>query len=160
MDLQFGEWLRAEFDAGELPPSGPNPDLTLLVAMVRATSRPLVGPPAAELLDPVPAADIRRAIVDSTPGLMADIDSDTANVLLTLARGWYTLLTGDFASKDAAADWAIPLLPASHRPALARARDAYLGTVTRRVERPAHVGRRDCAGPSRARPIGGLGSRS
>ncbi len=127
MDLQLGEWLRAELDAGDLPPNGPNPDLTLLIAMVHATSRPMVGPPAPELLDPVPAEDIQRAIRDTAPHLLADIDSDTTNVLLTLARGWHTLATGDFASKDAAAEWAIARLPRDDRPALVRARDVYLG---------------------------------
>ncbi len=129
MDLQLGEWLRTALDAGELSRSAPNPDLTLLIAMARAHSRPVIGPPATELLDPVPAEDVRRAVADTTPGILADIDSDTTNVLLTLARGWYTLATGGFASKESAANWAIPRIGPDDRPSLVRARDVYLGAA-------------------------------
>jgi streptomycin 3"-adenylyltransferase len=48
-------------------------------------------------------------------------------VLLTLARGWYTLATDSFASKDEAAEWVLPRLNPDHQAALARARDAYVG---------------------------------
>ena len=56
---------------------------------------------------------------------MADLADDTRNVLLTLARIWVTLETGEIRSKDEAADWAIPRLPDEHRPAMRRARDLY-----------------------------------
>lgn len=46
-------------------------------------------------------------------------------MLLTLARIWSTAETGEIRSKDAAADWAIPHLPAVHRPVHERARDCY-----------------------------------
>ena len=42
---------------------------------------------------------------------MADLEGDVRNVLLTLARVWFTLETGTIASKDVAADWAITRLP-------------------------------------------------
>jgi hypothetical protein len=57
------------------------------------------------------------------PGL----DTDTCNVVLTLARIWTTLATGAVRSKDAAADWALERLPEEHRTVLARARAIYLG---------------------------------
>jgi streptomycin 3"-adenylyltransferase len=47
-------------------------------------------------------------------------------VLLTLARIWTTLATGQIAPKDAAADWAIERLEPVERLALQQARDTYL----------------------------------
>ena len=126
-ELQYGEWLRADLEAGAIPGPRPDPDLATLLTMVLAQGRPLHGPVAAALLDPVPPGDLRRAIAEGVPGLMLDLESDTANVLLTLARIWLTLATGQIASKDAAADWALSRLPAAGRPAVARARSVYLG---------------------------------
>lgn len=42
----------------------------------------------------------------SVDRLLAGVDTDTTNVLLTLARIWHTLETTEFATKDAAAHWA------------------------------------------------------
>ena len=60
-------------------------------------------------------------------GLLADLDTDSRNVVLTLARIWSTVATGAIRSKDAAADWALERLPQQHRAVLARARAIYLG---------------------------------
>ncbi|MGW2149697.1 aminoglycoside adenylyltransferase domain-containing protein [Nonomuraea bangladeshensis] len=60
------------------------------------------------------------------PELLAELNDDTRNVLLTLARIWTTLATGEIRSKDAAADWALALLPPRHRPVLEHARNLYL----------------------------------
>ncbi len=77
----------------------------------------------------MPAADMRRAMVDGIPALLRDLDGDERNVVLTFARIWMTLETGLIVSKDAAADWALPRLPRQHRTALAHARAIYLGEV-------------------------------
>jgi hypothetical protein len=128
LDFQYGDWLRREFERGELPPwPTPSPDLAVLITTVLRTSQPLLGPPAVQVLDPVPAADLERAMLDSIADLLADLEPDTGNVILTLARIWTTLGTGEIRSKDAAADWVLPRLPAEHRPVLARARAIYLG---------------------------------
>jgi streptomycin 3"-adenylyltransferase len=126
-EFLYGEWLRDEYEAGTVPSPGPAPDLAPLIAMVLLGNRPLLGPPPAQVLDPVPAHDLRRAIVAGVPNLLNDLESDTRNVLLTLARIWTTLATGEIRSKDAAADWVVPRLPAEHRPVLARARAMYVG---------------------------------
>ncbi|MGX1560506.1 aminoglycoside adenylyltransferase family protein [Streptomyces sp. NPDC055506] len=126
-DFLYGDWLREEYERGVVPGREPSPDLAPLLTMVLLADAPLHGPPPAELLDPVPHADLRRAVVAGVPDLMAELDSDTRNVLLTLARIWSTLITGDIRSKDAAAVWALERLPAEHRPVLARARAVYLG---------------------------------
>lgn len=125
MDLQYGDWLRADFERGLIPPPAPNPDLAALLTMTLLGGRPLVGPPAADVLAPVPHDDLLRAGLDELDGILADLDHDTRNMLLTLARIWCTAETGEIRSKDAAADWALPHLPPEHRPVLARARDGY-----------------------------------
>ena len=99
IELQYGEWMRDEFLSGQLEPwRTPNPDLAVLITMVRASGRPLNGPPASELLDPVPRLDLEQAMRDELPSLLEDVDSDTRNVLLTLARMWSTLATGSIRS--------------------------------------------------------------
>ncbi|WPO73248.1 MULTISPECIES: aminoglycoside adenylyltransferase domain-containing protein [unclassified Streptomyces] len=79
-----------------------------------------------QVLDPVPHADLIRASVAGIPDLLDDLEGDTRNVLLTLARIWTTLATGHIRSKDAAADWALAQLPPEHRPVLEHARHLYL----------------------------------
>lgn len=125
MDLQYGDWLRAEFERGEIPPPRPNPDLAALVTMTLRYGRALHGPPAADVFARVPHEDLLRAGLDELDGIVADLDDDTRNMLLTLVRIWCTAETGEIRSKDGAADWAIPHLPATHRPVLERARDGY-----------------------------------
>ena len=127
-DFQFGEWLRERMDAGMTVPDEPhNPDLTLLVAMVRQGGRPLDGAAPKSVIAEVERHRLRQALIDVVPGLLEDLDTDTANVLLTLARVAYTLATGEFVTKDAAAEWVLPRLGGRSRPALERARDIYLG---------------------------------
>ena len=129
LDFQYGDWLRRDFEAGDLEPwpSRTNPDLAVLLTMVLRADAPLAGPPPGAVLDPVPRSDLARAMTDGLEPLLADLDDDTRNVVLTLARIWCTLATGEIRAKDAAADWALERLPDEHRPVLARARAAYLG---------------------------------
>jgi len=129
-EFQYGEWLRGELVSGNLAPWPPvNPDVAVLLTMVLGSGRPLLGPPAADLLDPVPHDDLVRAMRDEVPSLLDDLDSDTRNVLLTLARIWTTVGTGGIRSKDAAADWVLARLPEGYRPMLELARNAYLGVA-------------------------------
>lgn len=125
MDFQYGDWLRDQLERGEIPPPAPNPDLAALLTMTLLYGRPLAGPQPADVLVPVPHEDLVRAGVDGIEGILADLDGDTRNMLLTLARIWTTAETGEIRSKDAAADWAVPRLPIEHRPVLERARDCY-----------------------------------
>ncbi|CAL9279298.1 Streptomycin 3''-adenylyltransferase [Streptomyces sp. enrichment culture] len=125
-DFLYGEWLRGEYEAGLVPQPEPMPDLALLITMVLSGDHPLTGLRPARVLDPVPRADLVRASVAGIPGLLDELDSDTRNVLLTLARIWTTLATGRIRSKDAAADWALARLPPEHRAVLGHARQLYL----------------------------------
>ncbi|MEU7962736.1 aminoglycoside adenylyltransferase family protein [Streptomyces sp. NPDC049097] len=122
----YGEWLRAQYEAGEVPQPEPMPDLALMISMARTGDHPLAGQRPAHVLDPVPQTDLARASVAGIPSLLNDLDSDTRNVLLTLARIWTTLATGQIKSKDAAAERALAQLPCEHRAALDHARQLYL----------------------------------
>jgi streptomycin 3"-adenylyltransferase len=126
-DLLYGEWLRGGYERGE-PASAEEhaPDLAPLLTMVLHGNRPLFWPPPSVLLDPVPSSDLRRAIGAGIPALLADLPTDTANVLLTLARIWTTLATGAIRAKDQAADWALDRLSPDARPALRHARAVYI----------------------------------
>ncbi|MGH4031616.1 aminoglycoside adenylyltransferase family protein [Actinomycetota bacterium Odt1-20B] len=125
-DFLYGEWLRAQYEAGEVPRREPMPDLALLLTTVLSGGHALSGPPPVHVLDPVPHEDVVQAAVAGIPDLLGDVDDDTRNVVLTLARIWTTLATGEIRTKDAAADWALAHLPPEHRPVLEHARDLYL----------------------------------
>ncbi len=127
-DFLYGEWLREDFEAGAIPMPEPMPDLAVLVTMVLAGDHALSGPPPARLLPPVPHADVVRASVAGIPGLLDDLEHDTRNVILTLARIWTTVATGGITSKAAAADWACARLPPHHRPVLQHAKELYLNS--------------------------------
>jgi predicted nucleotidyltransferase len=128
MELQYGDWWRREFEAGGPEPwSSPNSDLTILLSAARANSVPLFGPPFETVVGPIPREDLKRALRDVIPELIANLDDDVRNVLLTLARVWYTLQTGVIAAKDVAAAWALARLPEGRGEALRRARAGYLG---------------------------------
>ena len=128
-DFQYGDWLRREFESGNVEPwpRTTNPDLASLITMVLLADAPVLGPPPAAIFDPVPHNDLLSAIVGDIDALLCDLDADTRNVILTLARIWSTVATGVIRSKDAAADWALGRLPEEHQAVLARARAIYLG---------------------------------
>lgn len=118
--------MRTEYEAGRVPEPESMPDLALLIAMAPAGDHPLIGPRPAQIFDPVPTSDLIHASVVGIPGLIDDLEGDTRNVLLTFARIWTTLATGQIMSKDAAAGWALAQLPPEHRPVLEHARQLYL----------------------------------
>lgn len=123
----YGEWLRDEFEKGQIQEPAYDPDLAIVLAKVRKHSVSLFGPQALDILAPVPMADIRRAIKESLPGLIEGTKGDERNVILTLARMWLTVAVGEISPKDVAAEWAIPLLPAEHAALLDLTRKAYRG---------------------------------
>jgi predicted nucleotidyltransferase len=119
-DFHHSDWWPGMRDRGT------NPDLAVLVTMLRAADRPLYGPPATTVFDPVPEEDLRRTTLAAVDDVLRDLDGDTRNVLLTLARVWATVESGEVLPKDRAATWALERLPQEHRPVLERARDLYL----------------------------------
>lgn len=132
-EFQYGEWLRDFYEGGGTPSPTPDPDLALLITMVLLGNSPLAGsPPPGEVLDPVPERDLVQALAAGVPALLEELASDTRNVVLTLARIWMTLTTGEISSKESAAHWALPRLPPGPGSVLAHAAAVYRGDVPER----------------------------
>lgn len=128
-DFQYGEWLRADFERGWTPSPELSPDLAPVLTMVLRCDAPLFGPPPADVLDHVPREDLVRGVLAGVPALADDLDTDTTNVLLTIARVWHTADTGDIVPKDVAATWVLDRLPGEHRAVMEHARAVYVGDV-------------------------------
>lgn len=125
----YGEWLRQEIEAGQYPQAHENPDLVILLWQARQHSAALHGPQAKALLPEFSFEEIQKALVASLPDLMENLKGDERNVLLTLSRMWYTLVTHGITSKDHSALWALDRLPASYAPLLQLAKEGYLGAA-------------------------------
>lgn len=130
----YGEWLRSAYERGPVPEPMDDPDLAILLSQIRSSSIALVGEEAPQVLAPVPAADLKRAMKDCLPDLMYNLKGDERNVILTLARMWVTAESDEFVSKDEAAKRVIPRLPKEMAPLLALAGKAYRGEAADRWE--------------------------
>ncbi|HHS8592873.1 TPA: aminoglycoside adenylyltransferase domain-containing protein, partial [Escherichia coli] len=77
-----------------------------------------------------PKEHFSKALFDTIAQWNAESDwkGDERNVVLALARIWYSASTGLIAPKDVAAAWVSERLPAEHRPLICKARAAYLGS--------------------------------
>lgn len=128
-ELQFGEWLRSEVEAGVVAPAQPDPDVALLVTQARGRGIALQGPDAGELLPRVPRQHVRDAIAAMMPEVARNWRGEEKHALLTLARMWVTLQTGGIVAKDVAAVRIGNELPQVHRPVLDHARAVYLGAA-------------------------------
>lgn len=126
-EFMYGEWLREQMEAGDIPQACYDPDVAILLWQARSHSLSLKGPEAIEVIEPISMNDIQKAIRCSLPNLIADVKGDERNALLTLARMWFTIATGEICSKDMAAEWVIPRLPQNLAVLLEIARNAYLG---------------------------------
>ena len=128
-DFQYGEWLREHFISGNIEASQSKdmPDLAILITQVLLSGQTILGPSPQNLLPQVPYADFIQAMAVGLPELIAEAESDTRNILLTLARIWFTLETDTIYSKPEAANWVITRLPKEYQPVLQRARDICLG---------------------------------
>ena len=135
-DFQYGDWMRKDFEAGLIEPwpTKEMPDLALLITQVLLASNILYGPAPHQLLDPVPYHDFIVATIKEIDSLMADLDHDIRNVLLTLARIWYTVETDTISSKPDAAAWTFDKLPEEYKPVMQRARSICLGEEPERWE--------------------------
>ncbi|EXG85945.1 nucleotidyltransferase family protein [Clostridium sp. ASBs410] len=126
-EFMYGEWLREQMEAGDIPQACYDPDVAILLWQARSHSLSLKGPEAIKVIEPISMNDIQKAIRSSLPNLIAGVKGDERNVLLTLARMWFTIATGEICSKDMAAEWLIPRLPQNLAVLLEIARNAYLG---------------------------------
>ncbi len=128
-DFLYGEWLRTEYGSGFLSHREADPNLPVLLTSARRRSSVLMGPPLAELTDPVPRAHLAQSMFDALPSLLDDLVGDERNVLLTLARILFTLRTGLIAPKDVAAADVCPVLATNHAMTLDLAARGYRGEV-------------------------------
>lgn len=122
-DFLYGDWLRKEFENGNIEPwpTKEISDIALLITQVLLANKKLWGATPDQLLDSVPYRDFMIATMESLSSLMADLNRDTRNVLLTLCRIWSTVKTDTIRSKPDAATWAIHQLPEEYHPVIKRA---------------------------------------
>lgn len=122
-DFQYGEWLRTEFESGNIEPWSTKemPDLAVLITQLLLANKILLGPSPDQLLCKIPYRDFLAATKAALVGLMAELHSDTRNVLLTYARIWNTVESDVIISKTDAAAWAIKYLPEEYKIVLRRA---------------------------------------
>jgi predicted nucleotidyltransferase len=128
-DFLYGEWLRTVYETGRLPHREADPNLPVMLTAARQRSSVLMGPPLAELTDPVPLEHLTQSMFDVLPNLLANLMGDERNVLLTLARILFTLRTGLIAPKDVAAADVCSTLASVHAHILDLAARAYRGEV-------------------------------
>jgi streptomycin 3"-adenylyltransferase len=128
-ELQFGEWLRHDLQSDRFEEPTLDHDLAILLSKIRQHSVSLKGPEAKTLFDPVPRADLVRSLRDTVAQWNEPEDwaGDERNIVLALARCWYTASSGEIASKEAAADWLLDQEQGANRMVLSKARAAYLG---------------------------------
>ena len=122
--------LRHDILSGTFEPAVLDHDLAILLTKARQHSLALLGPSAATFFEPVPKEHFSKALFDTIAQWNAESDwkGDERNVVLALARIWYSASTGLIAPKDVAAAWVSERLPAEHRPLICKARAAYLGS--------------------------------
>lgn len=128
-DFQYGEWLRESFESGniELWQTKDIPELAMIITQILLSSKTLLGSPPNQLLAEVLYSDCIKAMNNGLSELMNNLETDTRNVLLTLARMWVTLETDGICSKSNAADWAISYLPKEYQVVLQRAKAICIG---------------------------------
>ncbi|MBB5393431.1 MULTISPECIES: aminoglycoside adenylyltransferase family protein [unclassified Herbaspirillum] len=128
-ELQFGEWLREDILAGVFEEPALDHDLAILLTKARASSIAIVGSSAGDVFNAVPRADLVRALLDTVAqwNAPADWEGEERNIILALARIWYTATTGEIAAKDFSATWLLERIEPRHRAVLANARAGYLG---------------------------------
>ena len=134
IEYLYGEWLRAEIEAGELPMPHESTDLVILLRQSERHSLRLYGRELSELADPITDSDIKAAMRGELPKLAGYLRGDERNVLLTYCRMWYTLDAGEIVSKDEAASWVLAKLEPDLRRPIEVARLAYLGLCDDRGE--------------------------
>ncbi|RYU09545.1 DUF4111 domain-containing protein [Nocardioides iriomotensis] len=126
-DFLYGEWRRADYEAGVLPRRETDPNLPVLITSARQHSSVLMGPPLVELTDPVPREHLTQSMFDALPSLLDGLVGDERNVLLTLARILFSLRTGLIAPKDVAAADICSSLASAHADIVDLAARAYRG---------------------------------
>ncbi len=95
--------------------------------IVHHSGKVLAGTPPAETLPVPPAADYGEAILYDAEWCREHVLDQPRYVVLSLARVWATLATGEVHSKASGAEWSLPRLPAELAALLRHALAVYRG---------------------------------
>lgn len=127
-EMQFGEWLRHDILDGIFEPAIIDVDLCILLRKIRTRSIPIFGESAANLFDPVPDSDFMTTLQSTLDiwNTQEDWFGDERNIILTIARIWYSAVTGDIGSKEEASSWLIDRLPIAYHNLVLKTRQDYL----------------------------------
>lgn len=128
-ELQFGEWLRSDILNNVFEPPMVDIDLTILLRKLALSSIPIVGKPVVDLFDPIPDHDFKYALYNTLSLWCCESDwlGDERNIILTIARIWYSVSTGNIASKEDAANWLLNKIPDVYQSLIVEAKYSYLG---------------------------------
>lgn len=126
-DLLYGEWLREEFEEGNVPEKENNPDLVLILKQILENHHILYGERPEKIIPEISHDDIQRAIRDTLPELVNDYAGDERNVILTLCRMIVIVETGNILSKDRAAEAVLTMIPNEYQDLFENTYLGYLG---------------------------------
>lgn len=122
-DLHYSELYRGRIEAGEVPGPGRDIDLAAHLTVTRRHGITIVGSSASQALPPVPWADYAHSILADFDECVRQLTQTYA--VLSMARVWATLATGQVHSKESGARWALERMPPELRVILARALASY-----------------------------------
>ncbi len=122
-DLHYSEMYRSRVEAGQVPVPGTDLDLAAHLTVAHRHGITVLGTPIQQTLPVVPWADYVNSI-------LADFDEcvhrlPDSYAVLTMARVWATIVTGEVQSKESGGRWALEHLPPSLRDILERALSSY-----------------------------------
>ena len=128
-EFHYGESHRARFEAGELElwERRLSRDLAAHVTVLHHAGQPLVGPPVGQVFPAVPWADYVDALTHDLDWCRTRFAELPRYGVVSIARIWATLATGEQHSKASGAEWALPKLSAELRPTLEHALAVYRG---------------------------------
>ena len=86
-ELQFGEWLRADIEAGRIEPPQEDHDLAILLHQARKNGACLIGPGAAGIVRPGAREDMRQALRDTLAQWREPADWQGRRVQRGVGRG-------------------------------------------------------------------------
>nr|ELR5039736.1 DUF4111 domain-containing protein [Providencia stuartii]ELR5080438.1 DUF4111 domain-containing protein [Providencia stuartii] len=128
-ELQFGEWLRDDINAGIYEAPQIDPDIAILITKIWRHNIVLFGDEATINFPAIPREDLAQAFISTLDqwNAPADWENDECNIILALARIMYTLTTGEIESKSVAADWLIERISEPlHQQLIMAAKQTYL----------------------------------
>lgn len=127
--LQYGEWLRDDLLHGTLLTAQSDPDISILLRQAQLHHITILGPNLNQWLPPISDEQIKNAIQQSYPQIIAHWkdDRDELNQILALCRMAYTLNKKTIVAKDVAARWFLQYLNHEDQTILQLIIDEYKG---------------------------------